>query len=165
MNFGEPSDTKRHRTKELTNLPACSPFPIRPTLWILPQRKGSKVLGRTTQFTCWGITVSARLAGSLATAIQVLRCPDRVSKIHLEPIATVLRLQTYFCLQQAGCVPRSRETTDCYRYYGSCCTADISRDGNSYVPAKPQLNTWTPHHRDSGRWVSALAYFHFRSGQ
>src|SRR6266404_2892850 len=61
--------------------------------------------------------------------------------------------------------PCPRETTDCYHYYGSCCTADISTDGNSYVPAKPQLDTWTPHHGDNGRWVSSLAYFHFRSGR
>src|SRR6266852_3976855 len=56
---------------------ACLPCCIRPTLWILPQRRGSKVLGPTTQFTRCGITVSTHLAASLARAIQVLICPDR----------------------------------------------------------------------------------------
>src|SRR6266850_968060 len=46
------------------------PFCILPTLWMLPGRSGSKVLGRTTQFTCWGITVSTHLAAILANVIQ-----------------------------------------------------------------------------------------------
>ena len=52
-------------------------FGIHPTLVILPQRRGSKILGRTKQFTRWGITVFAHLATGLATAIQILRCQDR----------------------------------------------------------------------------------------
>jgi hypothetical protein len=52
-------------------------FGIHPTLVILPQRRGSKILGRTKQFTRWRITVSTQLAASLPTAIQLLRCPDR----------------------------------------------------------------------------------------
>jgi hypothetical protein len=47
-------------------------FCILPTLWMLPGRRGSKVLGRTRQFTCWRITVSTHLAAILANAIQVL---------------------------------------------------------------------------------------------
>src|SRR5258708_3770592 len=37
----------------------------------------ARLPGRTTQFTRWEITVFARLAASLATAIQASRCPDR----------------------------------------------------------------------------------------
>src|SRR5882762_5477888 len=54
-----------------------SRFCILPTLWMLPQRRGSMVLRRTTQFTCWRITVSTHLAAILANAIQGVSCPDR----------------------------------------------------------------------------------------
>src|SRR6266849_4972841 len=71
-----------------------------------------------------------------------------------------------FACNKRGVFPATpRETTDCCHYYGSCCTADISTDGNSYVPAKPQLDTWTSHHGDNGRWVLSRAYFHFRAGR
>src|SRR5882724_11080685 len=62
------------RTLQLCLFPC---FCTLPTLWIVPQRRCSKVLGPTTQFTPCGITVSTHLAASLARAIQVLRCPDR----------------------------------------------------------------------------------------
>src|SRR6266478_8489694 len=42
-----------------------------------PLDLAARLPGRTTQFTRWEITVFARLAASLATAIQALRCPDR----------------------------------------------------------------------------------------
>src|SRR5258708_36238731 len=71
----------------------------------------------------------------------------------------------FACNKRGVFLATPRETTDCYHCCGLCCTADISRDGNSYVPAKPQLDTWTTHHRDNGRWVSSLAYFHFRFGR
>jgi hypothetical protein len=53
----------------------CCPF--RHSSNPLPQRRASKTLVRTKQFTCLGITVFAHLAAGLATAIQVLRCQDR----------------------------------------------------------------------------------------
>src|SRR6266404_5830735 len=57
----ELSDTERPQTKEVTTLPTCPASPICPTLRILPQRKGSKVLRRAPHFTCWRIKVSTRL--------------------------------------------------------------------------------------------------------
>ncbi|SRR6266404_2879166 len=42
-----------------------------------PLDLAARLPGRPTQFTRWEITVFARLAASLATAIQALRCPDR----------------------------------------------------------------------------------------
>src|SRR6266481_27699 len=114
------------------------------------------------QICCRVGTVRPR--GAVGKAILAAR--GSVSRAHLESIGTVPLLPSCFCLQQKECVSRApRETTDCYRHYGSCRTADISTDGNSYVPAKPQLDTWTSHHWDNGRWVSSRAYFHFRSGR
>src|SRR5713226_4720335 len=42
----------------------------RPTLWILPQRRGSNALARTKQITCRGIAVFTGWSASLASGIQ-----------------------------------------------------------------------------------------------
>src|SRR5260221_10139036 len=90
---------------------------------VLPQRRGSKVQGRTTQFTRWRITVSTQLAASLATAIQLPRCPHR----------------------ERACV---RPWEPIFQSEGAICSPLIHRTAGGCRSRRVRARTWPPETRD-----------------